>query len=143
MVEGQRTSGEASGCVAVVDLDALKPVNDTFGHAAGDAAIRAVARAIRQVVRADDLVFRWGGDEFLVVLFGVTEDEARRRLDGLDTMLAVVPVPGSREPLAVTVSVGVAAFPGVASLERALEVADDRMYRRKLSRRSVAGPRPS
>ena len=61
MVEGSRTTGSASGCVAVVDLDALKPVNDTFGHAAGDAAIRAVARAVRQLVRADDLVFRWGG----------------------------------------------------------------------------------
>lgn len=143
MVEGNRSSGEASGCVAVVDLDALKPVNDTFGHAAGDAAIRAVARAIRQVVRADDVVFRWGGDEFLVVLFGVSEDEARRRLDGLDAMLAVVPVPGSREPLAVTVSVGVAAFSAVAGLEKALEVADERMYRRKLTRRPTAGPRPS
>jgi diguanylate cyclase (GGDEF)-like protein len=140
MVEGYRTTGEASGCVAVVDLDALKPVNDTFGHAAGDAAIRAVARAVRQVVRADDLVFRWGGDEFLVVLFGVSEEEARRRLDGLDVMLAVVPVPGSKEPLAVTVSVGVAAFTVVAGLEKALETADERMDRRKLTRRSTAGP---
>jgi diguanylate cyclase (GGDEF)-like protein len=139
MVEGSRTTGGASGCVAVVDLDALKPVNDTFGHAAGDAAIRAVARAVRQVVRADDLVFRWGGDEFLVVLFGVTEDEARRRLDALDPMLAAVPVPGSKEPLAVTASVGVAAFDTLAALETALEAADERMYRRKLTRRSSAG----
>jgi diguanylate cyclase (GGDEF)-like protein len=139
MVEGARTSGGAAGCVAVVDLDALKPINDTFGHAAGDAAIRAVARAVRQVVRADDLVFRWGGDEFLVVLFGVTEEEARRRLDALDTMLAAVPVPGSKEPLAVTVSVGVAAFEALAALEKALEAADERMYRRKLTRRSSAG----
>jgi diguanylate cyclase (GGDEF)-like protein len=143
MVEGHRASGEASGCVAVLDLDALKPVNDTFGHAAGDAAIRAVARAIRQVVRADDLVFRWGGDEFLVVLFGVSEDEARRRLGGLDAMLAVVPVPGSREPLAVTVSAGVAAFAAVGGLEKAVEVADERMYRRKLTRRAPEGTRPS
>jgi diguanylate cyclase (GGDEF)-like protein len=140
MVEGHRTTGEASGCVAVVDLDALKPVNDTFGHSAGDAVIRAVARAVRQVVRADDLVFRWGGDEFLVVLFGVSEEEARRRLDGLDAMLGVVPVPGSKEPLAVTVSVGVATFAAVDGLEKALEAADERMYRRKLTRRSTAGP---
>jgi diguanylate cyclase (GGDEF)-like protein len=138
MVEGHRESGEASGCVAVMDLDSLKPVNDTFGHAAGDAAIRAVARAIRQVVRADDLVFRWGGDEFLVVLFGVSEEEARRRLDGLDAMLGAVPLPGSSEPQAVTVSVGVAAFAAVDGLERALETADERMYRRKLTRRATA-----
>ena len=143
MVEGHRATGEASGCVAVVDLDGLKPVNDTFGHAAGDAAIRAVARAIRQVVRADDLVFRWGGDEFLVVLFGVSEEEARRRLGGLDAMLAVVPVPGSEAPLSVTVSAGVAAFAAVDDLERALETADERMYRRKLTRRATVGSTPS
>ena len=142
MVEGSRTTEGAAGCVAIVDLDALKPVNDTFGHAAGDAAIRAVARAIRQVVRADDLVFRWGGDEFLVVLFGVSEDAARRRLDGLDAMLAAVPVPGSAEPLAVTASIGVSAFEAVAGLEKALEAADERMYRRKLTRRSAADARP-
>jgi diguanylate cyclase len=143
MVEGHRTTEGAAGCVAIVDLDALKPVNDTFGHAAGDAALRAVARAIRQLVRADDLVFRWGGDEFLVVLFGVSEEEARRRLDGLTAMLAAVPVPGSAEPLAVTASIGVSAFAAVAGLEKALEAADERMYRRKLTRRSAAEARPS
>jgi diguanylate cyclase (GGDEF)-like protein len=140
MVEGYRAAKGASGCVAVVDLDALKFVNDTFGHPAGDAAIRAVARAIRQVVRADDLVFRWGGDEFLVALFGVSEYEARRRLDGLEAMLGVVPVPGAPEPLAVTVSLGVAAFAAVEGLERAIATADERMYRRKLARRAAAGP---
>jgi diguanylate cyclase (GGDEF)-like protein len=139
MVEGGRATGGPSGCVAVVDIDALKPVNDAFGHSAGDAAIRAVARAVRQVVRADDLVFRWGGDEFLVVLFGVTEEEARRRLDGLDAMLAAVPVPGSKEPVAVTASIGVAAFEALAGLEKGLEAADQRMYRRKLTRRSSTG----
>jgi len=141
MVEGSRTTGGGAGCVAIVDLDALKPVNDTFGHAAGDAALRAVARAIRQVVRADDLVFRWGGDEFLVVLFGVSEAETRRRLDGLDAMLAAVPVPGSAEPLAITASSGVSAFEAVTGLEQALEAADEQMYRRKLTRRSAAEPR--
>ena len=140
MVEGSRTTGGASGCVAVVDLDALKAVNDTFGHSAGDAAIRAVARAIRQIVRADDLVFRWGGDEFLAVLFGVTEEEARRRLDGLEAMLGVVPMPGSPEPLAVRVSVGVSTFAALGELEKALEAADERMYRRKLTRRAAASP---
>jgi len=136
MIGGRRTTAESPGCVGVVDLDALKPINDTFGHAAGDAAIRAVARAIRQVVRADDLVFRWGGDEFLIVLFGVSEAEAGRRLEGLDAMLTAVPVPGSADPIALTVSFGVAAFAAVAGLEAALEQADERMYRRKPGRAS-------
>jgi PleD family two-component response regulator len=55
-------------------------------------------------------------------------------------MLAVVPIPGSQEPLSMTVSVGVAAFAAVAGLEKGLEVADERMYRRKLTRRAAAGP---
>jgi diguanylate cyclase (GGDEF)-like protein len=138
MVEGGRRNDGASGCVAVLDLDALKPINDTFGHAAGDAAIRAVAGAVRQLVRADDLLFRWGGDEFLVALFNMTEDEARRRLAGLEALLSRVPVPGSPEPLAITVSLGVAPFTTVKELERAIETADERMYRAKLAKR-VAG----
>jgi len=141
MIEGSRSTDVASGCVAVADLDALKPVNDTFGHAAGDLVIRAVARAIRAVVRADDLVFRWGGDEFLVVLFGVSEDEARRRLDAIDEQLTAVTVPGSPEPLSIRVSTGVAAFDSLAALEQALETADDRMYRRKQAKRAGLPPR--
>ena len=135
MVEGDRRNEGASGCVAVLDIDALKPVNDTFGHAAGDAAIRAVAGSIRQLVRADDLVFRWGGDEFLVALFNVTEDEARRRLGGLEAMLGKVPVPSSPEPVSISVSLGVAPFAKVKELERAIETADERMYRAKLAKR--------
>ena len=65
------------------------------------------------------------------------------RLDGLTAMLAAVPVPGSAEPLAVTASIGVSAFGAVAGLEKALEEADERMYRRKLTRRSAADARPS
>jgi diguanylate cyclase (GGDEF)-like protein len=142
MVEGGRAAGPVTGCVAVADIDALKPINDTFGHVAGDIAIRAVARAVRQLVRADDLVFRWGGDEFLVVLLGVSEEEVRRRLSSLDQALAAVAVPSSPEPLSVTVSTGVAAFDSLTTLDRAIELADDRMYRQKEARRgnrSAAG----
>ena len=141
MVEGGRLSEGQGGCVAVVDVDALKPINDTFGHAAGDAAIRAVARAIRHVVRADDLVFRWGGDEFLVVLFGVSEDGARQRLDRSPPTSPRCRSPALPEPLSVTVSGGVAAFDAMGGLERAIEVADDRMYRSRQARRLAKEPK--
>jgi len=140
MVEGRRSASGTSGCVAVVDIDRLKAINDTFGHPAGDTAIRTVARAIRHVVRADDLVFRWGGDEFLVVLFGVAEGEARQRLQGLDAMLGSVSVAGSKEPLAVAVSIGVAPFTTVPGIEGAVEAADERMYARRQARRGAAVP---
>jgi diguanylate cyclase (GGDEF)-like protein len=137
MVEGRRSDSGAAGCVAVADIDGLKPLNDTYGHSAGDSVIRAVARAIRQLVRADDLVYRWGGDEFLVVLFGISEDEARRRLEGLPGMLAAIPVPGAAEPIAVGVSVGIACFPSLAGLEQAIDRADRRMYRSKRGEAAV------
>jgi diguanylate cyclase (GGDEF)-like protein len=140
MVEGSRADRGGAGCVAVADVDSLKAINDRFGHAAGDAAIRAVARAIRQVVRADDLVFRWGGDEFLVVLFGVSEQEAASRLEALEGMLSAVPLPVSGQPLAVTASTGVAAFDSLETLEHASETADDRMYRRKEARHLAEPP---
>jgi diguanylate cyclase (GGDEF)-like protein len=138
MVEGSRSEDGGGGCVAVADIDSLKAINDGLGHAAGDAAIRAVARAIRQVVRADDLVFRWGGDEFLIVLLSVSEEEAASRLAGLDAMLAAVPFPDSPRPLSVSVSTGVAAFVSLAGLEPAVALADARMYRCKERRRSSA-----
>jgi diguanylate cyclase (GGDEF)-like protein len=139
LVEDNRLSPEAApgGCVAVVDIDSLKPINDALGHAAGDSVIRAVSGAIRRLVRADDLVFRWGGDEFLIVLFGVSEEETRRRLEGLDPALAGLAVPGLAEPISVTVSWGIASFSTPAALERAIERADDAMYWRKKARREI------
>src|SRR5258705_12396420 len=76
-----------SGCVVVIDIDNLKPINDTLGHSAGDKAIRAVARAMRSLIRADDMLFRWGGDEFLVLLFKLPVNEASRRMMSLNDVL--------------------------------------------------------
>ena len=129
---------DASGCVAVIDLDDLKPINDTLGHAAGDRAIRAVAHAVRSVVRADDLLFRWGGDEFLVLLFGMPEGAARRRLDSLDEALARVSLGDTHALGPLTVSHGLACFDSLAQLQHAIEEADGAMYARKQSRKAVA-----
>lgn len=117
-----------AGCVAVVDLDDLKRINDTFGHAGGDLAIRRVASSIRSVLRADDLIFRWGGDEFLVILFGISEELGRERLEAVNDQMI------SAEFEAVgplTVSIGVSRFEGAAELSAAIERADRDMYEQK------------
>jgi diguanylate cyclase (GGDEF)-like protein len=133
MIEGPRNSGRTalSGCAAFADIDNMKVINDAFGHVAGDGAIRAVAREIRACIRADDLLFRWGGDEFLVLLIGVSESEARARLDTLNHRLEGTAIPGVVEPFDVHVSVGYAAFDSAPSLDGVIALADSAMYGKK------------
>ena len=130
-----------SGSVAVIDIDNLKPINDTMGHTAGDKAIRAVARAMRSLVRADDMLFRWGGDEFLVLMFKLPEAEASRRMDQLNKILAENCERWIGLPLTVTVSHGVAGFNSLTDLGQAIETADLAMYaQRNLVRRQKPQP---
>ena len=86
--------------IAFVDVDGLKTLNDTVGHAAGDRALRVVALALVTGLRGYDHVIRWGGDEFLCVLPGAADAEAAYRLDQVHKLLA-------SDPEAPTVSVGV------------------------------------
>ncbi|MCI0490156.1 MAG: GGDEF domain-containing protein [Blastocatellia bacterium] len=123
--------GRTSGCVVVLDIDDLKPINDLLGHAVGDAAIRAVASGIRSVIRADDLLFRWGGDEFLIVMFNVAEFEVRKRINHLDNVLADTIIPDLPSPITVIVSHGTASFNDLTEIESAIERADGAMYARK------------
>jgi diguanylate cyclase (GGDEF)-like protein len=119
------------GVVAVVDLDGLKQLNDRFGHAAGDAALLALADALRACLRAEDLLFRWGGDEFVLLLQGETASSAAERLAQLNAELAATPIPGSETPLDLRASAGFSEFADAASLHRAIDEADRAMYTRK------------
>ena len=132
IIEGPETDRNiVRGCAAFADIDRMKAINDAFGHAAGDDAIRSVASAIRACIRADDLLFRWGGDEFLVLLFGVSEIEARARLDEVNRRLKRTIVPGVPYPVEVRVSVGYAAFDSAGSLDDVIALADSAMYGQK------------
>jgi diguanylate cyclase (GGDEF)-like protein len=119
---------KTSGSVAVIDIDNLKPINDTFGHTVGDKAIRAVARAMRSLVRADDMLFRWGGDEFLVLMFNLPQEDARRRMEKLNDILDENCRRWAGAAVTVTVSHGVAGFNSLKDLAAAIETADKAMY---------------
>ena len=138
----RRPEGEhdvsTSGSVAVIDIDNLKPINDTMGHTAGDKAIRAVARAMRSLVRADDMLFRWGGDEFLVLMFKLPHAEANRRMEKLNEILEENCERWIGFPITVTVSHGVAGFEALTDLGEAIELADKAMY---AQRNRVRNPR--
>lgn len=120
-----------SGCVGVFDIDNLKPINDLYGHSVGDVAISTVAHAIRSLVRADDLIFRWGGDEFFVIMLGFDARQAQLRMDNLNLMLEDVRLYGLTEKTTVKVSFGFAVFKDIDELEKAVEIADAEMYKAK------------
>lgn len=130
------TESVVDGCVAVIDIDNLKPINDHHGHSVGDKAIRAVARAVRSLIRADDMLFRWGGDEFLVLMFKLRTDEATRRMDTLNQILRKHSAEWTASPVTITVSSGVAGFDSLAQLAEAIEAADQLMYRSRERTRS-------
>ena len=129
-----------SGSVAVIDIDNLKPINDTFGHTVGDKAIRAVARAMRSLVRADDMLFRWGGDEFLLLMFNLPLAEAERRMEKLNAILEENGRRWTSVPINVTISYGVAGFNSLTDLGAAIEAADKAMYAQRHQVRGIAKP---
>ena len=120
-----------SACLMVVDLDQFKVVNDTVGHEAGDRALVAAAERLRSAVRASDVVGRWGGDEFVVLLPGVSDARAvpERAATIADAIASAPPIGG----YALTASVGAALFPSHGtSLESLLRTADRAMYAAKV-----------
>jgi diguanylate cyclase (GGDEF)-like protein len=133
-----RSKAHVAGCVGVFDLDNLKPINDKYGHNAGDAAIRAVATAVRSLLRADDLLFRWGGDEFFVLMFGFDRESAIKRMSTLPTLLARVAPYGQNETFAVAVSYGFADFIELSDIENAIKTADAAMYQAKQQHKAEA-----
>jgi diguanylate cyclase (GGDEF)-like protein len=129
--------GGAPGVLMVGDLDGFKAVNDRFGHAGGDAALRHVAALLESRVRRGDAVARLGGDEFGVFLGGATLAAGRRKAKALAEIVASAPMDACLFGARLGISFGVVAFDGEASAEDLLHRADLAMYRRK-RRRVVA-----
>jgi len=133
---GLESAKAAFGAVAMLDMDNLKVTNDSHGHAAGDALLRYLVRVLRGTVRPSDRVYRWGGDEFLVVLPGATLEDAEYRLGHALTTAMPLLLPGITEPLPLLVSVGCAPYAGAEELIVAIETADHAMYAQKARRKS-------
>jgi diguanylate cyclase (GGDEF)-like protein len=139
----QRTGGSIA--LIVLDLDRLKEINDTFGHEAGDLAIRTVASALRSSVRTYDLCARFAGDEFVVVLWDCEAGHELHRMREFQTAVATrsfEPHPGIR--VALSISAGMARLGQDGdTFQELLAVADTRMYQDKADRRSRGTQRSS
>jgi diguanylate cyclase (GGDEF)-like protein/PAS domain S-box-containing protein len=131
-------AGTAGHALAIifVDLDGLKTVNDTYGHAAGDQALIAVADLLGQRIRPGDLVSRYGGDEFVILLDRLEREQARTVAERLHAELAdtfAQPLPGLDG--LVTASLGLAVYPDDGGDgDELISTADARMYSHKRSR---------
>jgi diguanylate cyclase (GGDEF)-like protein len=121
--------GDAPYAVAFADLDHFKALNDGHGHDAGDRALQAFAATLRSSLRPDDLVGRWGGEEFVVVLPGCDERQAVEAMDRVRVQLAAN-APGG-VGLRVTVSVGIAVRDPAEPFDRAVARADRALQRAK------------
>ena len=141
-----RSGDRRSGGVALLfcDLDEFKRVNDDFGHQAGDALLKAVAERLRAVLRGNELLARFGGDEFVVLCTGLT-DPAKQAAAVAARLRAAVkePIRVGSVDAAVSVSVGIAVAGLSSTPESMIREADDAMYRAKASQRGVPPPPPS
>ena len=133
--EDQLKQTEMVAGVAMIDLDDFKLHNDTYGHNAGDLVLETVVNVIRNIIRKTDVLVRFGGDEFLLVMPDILEASFQKKLKQIQNEIHAAEVPGYSQ-LQVSVSIG-----GVLSthgtIEAAIHKADQCMYQAKTSKNMV------
>jgi diguanylate cyclase (GGDEF)-like protein len=135
----QRYSSPAS--VVYFDLDGFKNVNDRYGHAAGDAALFAVAERLLAHVRESDIVGRMGGDEFAVILVQADRPTAEAKAEALAEAIEASPIRFGEWSAPLHISYGVREISSEIDLEALVAEADAAMFIRKRERRGISEPR--
>jgi diguanylate cyclase (GGDEF)-like protein len=125
----------ASGALIVLDVDRLKPINDSFGHAAGDEVLKAIAATLTRQIRASDVVGRLGGDEFALLLWNLSETDAKAKAAAFEQAIDELSFVFRGQHVTAGASAGVALLGAQSDSARAMEEADAAMYVRKASRR--------
>src|SRR5438477_8041359 len=128
----------ASGALIVLDVDRLKPINDAFGHASGDQVLKAIVAVLQRHVRSSDVIGRLGGDEFALLLWNLSETDAKAKAASLEQAIDRLTFVFRGRTVTAGASAGVAILGLHAEAGRALEEADSAMYMRKAQRRHEA-----
>jgi len=135
--------GKLSGTVFLIDIDHFKRINDSHGHAAGDTVLIEIANRLRASLRDEDLVVRWGGEEFLILIETREVAYASALAQRLLNQIAAPAIGHGQQTIAVTASIGYASFPVAPhqvalSWERAIDLVDTAMYMAKAHGRNKA-----
>ena len=117
--------------ILIIDIDHFKHVNDTYGHPAGDQVLQAVAKALAETLRGDDMLFRWGGEEFLALLSDCSIDQARVLAERLRSRVQEQAIYRGEATIQVTVSLGAAELQEDEEADRLISRADQALYRAK------------
>lgn len=121
----------ASAALIYLDINRLKPLNDRHGHAAGDAVLKAVARALNDNVRKSDVVARLSGDEFAVLVWNVSEADAAAKAMAIEDRIARLQIPWRGAPLVTSAAAGFSMLQPSDTPQELLDRADHAMYARK------------
>lgn len=124
--------------VLMLDIDHFKSINDTYGHLAGDRALVKVARLVRSLLREGDVLLRYGGEEFMIILPGASCHDAKLMGQRLRHAVEDITVSHGEQSFHLTVSIGAASYPemNVGNQEEFVHLADERLYRAKQSGRN-------
>ncbi len=129
---------QASGALIVIDVDRLKPINDNFGHAAGDEVLKAIIAVLSRQIRSSDVIGRLGGDEFALLLWNLSETDAHAKAAAFEEDIDRLSFTFEGHTVATGVSAGVAILGPHSEASKALADADCAMYVRKAQRRHEA-----
>ena len=117
--------------VVILDLDRFKDINDNFGHSAGDYILKTMVTCIDETVRGSDILFRYGGEEFVLILSGTDTEGAKRIAERLRCAIEAYPFLYDRQEIAVTASFGVASLKSRDDIKRLFDKADSALYEAK------------
>lgn len=135
--------GGPSFSLCMLDLDDFKHVNDTFGHISGDSVLRTLSRIIRENIRQQDYIARFGGEEFVLILGYPDLHDAMKCVERLRCLIAEAAYPGLPDDFRITASMGLTRYTPVESLDSLLNRADDALYRAKRSGKNSSVVEPS